>query len=159
MERPCFAFTSVNPEHCRAIITKASVRTPQILPDDKITFTTKALWDTGASRSVITPEIVSQLGLKPIGKGNSVHAGGESEVNIYLVDILLPNNVTVQNVMVSECAEQKGMFGLIVGMDIISMGDFSISGPAQRRTMSFTLPTNLTVDFVKIFNNMANNKT
>ncbi len=151
MERPYFAFTSKNPNNCRSIITKVSVG--RVSEGKEGMFETTALWDTGAESSVITPDVVRALDLKPLGRRNNIHAGGISEVNIYAVDILLPNKVKINNVLVSECAEQYGRFGLIVGMDIISMGDFSISGPTQARTVSFSIPSNLVVDFVQIFNN------
>lgn len=40
----------------------------------------KALWDTGATGSVITKNVVDKLGLIPTGFGKVYHANGESVV-------------------------------------------------------------------------------
>lgn len=39
---------------------------------------------------------------------------------------------------------------MIIGMDIISLGDFSISGQQQRRMVSFCLPSSVYVDYVQM---------
>ncbi len=42
-----------------------------------------ALWDTGATGSVISKDVVQELGLKSIGKEKVYHANGASIVNAY----------------------------------------------------------------------------
>lgn len=68
-------------------------------------------------------------------------------VNTYLVDIALPNRILLPGVRVSECAEQNGRFDMIIGMDIISLGDFAITGQGQRRMVSFCLPSISVIDY------------
>lgn len=102
---------------------------------------TKALWDTGATNSVITQELATKLGLKSIRQIDSHHAGGTTRVNVYLVNIYLPNNAIVGYVQVSECIETVGRFGILIGMDIIAMGDFAISNFGNRTTISFRVPS------------------
>jgi hypothetical protein len=102
---------------------------------------TSALWDTGATNSVITKDLATKLGLKPIREIDSHHAGGTTRVPVYLVNIFLPNGGTVMYVQVSECIETVGRFGILIGMDIISLGDFSISHFAGKTTFSFRIPS------------------
>lgn len=68
--------------------------------------TYQAIWDTGASGSVITKRVVQDLGLKPIGKIQSKGVHGEAKiVNAYLVNLRLPNTVGIVGLKVGECEE------------------------------------------------------
>ncbi|MBQ7985278.1 MAG: aspartyl protease family protein [Bacteroidales bacterium] len=145
-----YAFTSVNPTYNREIVTLAEVSKPS-KNNDLLQFTQyRALWDTGATNSVVTPKIVKELNLIPIGVTKTTHAGGHSEVNVFQISIRLPNNIIIPNVLVSECADQAGRFDLIVGMDIISLGDFAITGQGNQRMVSFCLPSMMMIDYVPI---------
>lgn len=123
-------------------------------PDNTAIFKTKALWDTGATNSVITAGTATTLALKPISKAKVFHAGGESMVNVYLINVYLPNNLIIPNVRVSECADNAGNFGVIIGMDIIS-GDFTITNVGDQTTFSFRLPSVSTIDYVKEANDLS----
>lgn len=111
-----------------------------------------ALWDTGATNSVITRDTALRLGLKPISKREVHHAGGTSWSNVYLVNIHLSDQLTIQTVQVTECADTGGQFGLIIGMDIITLGDLSISNTGGCTVMSFRIPSIERVDFVQSLN-------
>jgi len=121
---------------------------------------TGALWDTGATKSVITGATANSLGLVPSGSTRVVHAGGSSEQNTYLVNFYLPNNVLVAGVQVSECVDIAGSFGAIIGMDIIGMGDLAITNVDQQTCMTFRIPSVQCVDYVTEANevNLANAK-
>ncbi len=110
---------------------------------------TKALWDTGATKSVITKATVDQLHLTPTGTAIVNHAGGSSQTNTYLVNFLLPPNVRVVGVMVTECPQTSGDFGAIIGMDVICKGDFSITNCDNRTCMSFRIPSISRIDYVQ----------
>jgi hypothetical protein len=126
---------------------------PQIeSPDNFQHIEFNALWDTGATKSVITSSTAKQLGIIPSGLTKVNHAGGSSESNTYLINILLPNGVGIAGVQVSECPNSVGNFGVLIGMDIINRGDLSISNLNNRTCMSFRLPSYKTYDFVKEFN-------
>jgi hypothetical protein len=113
-------------------------RPPDPLPSQ---FETVALWDTGATNSVVTQATAAALGLVPVGNASVTHAGGSSQVNTYLVNFILPNSVGVAGVMVSECPDIAGNFGAIVGMDIISSGDLAITNVDGQTWMSFRYPS------------------
>ena len=104
------------------------------------------LWDTGASGTVISKLVVEKLGLKPIGKSKVFHANGESIVNVYAINLFLPNQVAFQFVKVTEGVLSG--FDLLIGMDIITTGDFSITNVGGNTTFSFRVPSVKEVDFV-----------
>lgn len=112
------------------------------------TYETMALWDTGATRSVITPATARVLGIAPTGMANVVHAGGQSEMPTYVVNFILPAKVLILGVSVTECHELVGGdFGVIVGMDIIAMGDLSITNLKNQTTMTFRIPSMVEHDY------------
>jgi Aspartyl protease len=111
---------------------------------------THALWDTGASRSVISKSLVTKLGLQPVGQTH-VHHGGDVGIGVsptYLVNYVLPNNVGVAGVLVTEFNPQHNEFEALVGMDIISQGDLSLTHVAGKTCMSFRMPSCREIDYV-----------
>ncbi len=105
------------------------------------------LWDTGATGTVISQECARKLNLKPIGKSKVFHANGESIVNVYAINLFLPNQVGFQFIKVTE-----GVLNgtdLLIGMDIISRGDFSVTNFAGKTTFSFRVPSTQRIDFVE----------
>jgi predicted aspartyl protease len=113
---------------------------------------TKALWDTGATGSAITQKAANELGLKPIRKALVHTAGGPISQNVYLVNIYLPNKVLINYVTVTECAAVEGKFDLLIGMDIITLGDFSITNVDSKTIVSFRYPSLKTIDYVNEIN-------
>lgn len=137
----------------REIITPIHITVPRDLQDDLIKgdnlFESKALWDTGANHCAITSDTASAVGLAPIGKTEIHHADGTAIVNIYLADLYLPNHVCIQAVQMTECKSIPGHFGLLIGMDVITLGDFCITNFQNKTTISYRIPSMHTVDYVK----------
>jgi predicted aspartyl protease len=104
------------------------------------------LWDTGATNSVISKNVIERLGLIPTGIGRVFHAGGESIVNTYVVNIYLPNNVGIHSLRVTEGILETDV---LIGMDIISYGDFSVCQSEGKTKFSFQIPSTHDFDFVK----------
>ncbi|MDR1021824.1 MAG: retroviral-like aspartic protease family protein [Prevotellaceae bacterium] len=142
----------------REIITNVAVSLPQGNSEKLENYhKTTALWDTGATNCVITPKTVAALGLSPISMREVSHAGGTSVENVYLIDILLPNGIKVGGIDVTECSEQAGNFGVIIGMDVITFGDFALTNVGGISVFSFRYPSTKTVDYVAEKRNL--NKT
>jgi hypothetical protein len=98
-----------------------------------------ALWDTGASLSSISQRLAARLGLSKIDRCRIAGFGGYHVANIDIVDVLLPNQVSIPNVRVAEFID-NGKFDVIVGMDIITLGDFSITNHGGLSVVSFRMP-------------------
>ena len=118
---------------------------PGVLPPQLKEYT--ALWDTGAMGSVIDRTVVQELGLKPTGNAKVYHANGESIVNTYSINIALPNGVTFPALRVTE--GQLNGTTVLIGMDIISQGDFAVTCKEGMTTFSFQIPSTHEFDFVK----------
>ena len=124
----------------------------------------KALWDTGASNTVITDAIVQKLNLIPIDKTTISTANGPRESDVYLVNVGLPNRVIIPSVLVTH-GDILGADALI-GMDIIHRGDFAVTNKFKRTMMTFHMPSIRDYDFTKQLkqakttrNNRANHPT
>lgn len=111
--------------------------------------TVPALWDTGATCSCISMDVVKSLGLIATGFMGMSTPSGQNIVNTYLVAVLLPNDVPISDLMV--CDSQIGAqgIGMLVGMDIISQGDFLVSNYKGKTVFSFRMPSDATMDFVR----------
>ena len=107
-----------------------------------------AVWDTGATGSCISNRIVRDLNLLPIGKTTIGTANGVIDVNRYLIDIGLPNGVTIKNNLVV-CSD-FGDDDVIIGMDIITKGDFSITNVNNKTTFSFRIPSIKKIDYTEL---------
>lgn len=106
-----------------------------------------AIWDTGATNSVITKKVVQECGLKPISMVQVNHAGGTTVQPVYLVNIYLPNKVVFYHVRATE-GDIKGS-DVLVGMDIINKGDFVVTNKDGETVFSFRCPSIERIDFVK----------
>jgi hypothetical protein len=106
----------------------------------------KALWDTGATRSSVSPSVVSALGLVPVGAVEVHHGGGCETCATHLVNFRLPNGVGIVGLMVTELPLHG--FDVLVGMDVITLGDMSITHAGGKSRMSFRTPSIGGSDFV-----------
>lgn len=120
-----------------------------LIPNTKTQVNSNAIWDTGATSSVITDKIVKQLGLIPTGMSVVSTANGTVNQPTYIVDIQLPNNVTIKDVTVTGVAALSGNCDVLIGMDIINVGDLSITNYNGVTCMSFRIPSLHEIDYVK----------
>ena len=107
-----------------------------------------AIWDTGATNSVITQKVVQECGLNPISIAKVNTAGGETLSNVYLTSIRLPNKVLIPQIRVTE-GTIVGDAEVLIGMDIINMGDFAVTNKEGKTNFTFRMPSVECIDFVK----------
>ena len=112
-----------------------------------------AIWDTGATNTAISNRVVRECNLIPTGVATSNTANGQATVNTYMIDLVLPNNVTIKRVIASEFTAVEGS-DLLIGMDVITLGDFSISNYNGKTTFSFRIPSTSETDYVKLLKSM-----
>lgn len=110
--------------------------------------TFRAIWDTGATGSVVTQRVVQACGLKPIGFTRVSTAGGMRDSSKYVANIMLPNRVGFPMLTVTE-GELTGGVDVLIGMDIITQGDFAITHRSGLTVFTFRYPSLAEFDFVK----------
>ena len=107
----------------------------------------RAIWDTGAEATVVTERVVSQCGLKPTGMRQIVTASGVQDAETYNVSLLLPNKVSVKGLRVSKVRKLSEGTDVLIGMDIIGLGDFAVSARDGETVFTFRIPSIERIDF------------
>jgi predicted aspartyl protease len=118
----------------------------------------QALYDTGATHSAISPQVVADLNLASIGAKTVGVGGGALTTTSHLVNIGLPNQVMFGMIPVSKMVLLGGIDALI-GMDILGTGDFAVTHHDDKTTFSFCVPSRREIDFVGEINQQMNQKS
>jgi hypothetical protein len=136
---PYAAFSFQYPHPIKYLVTDVTVygvSTDLVL--NKITV--RALWDTGASHSLITPELSKKLGLVPVDTAHVTGVNSTGTASIALITIELPNGITLSQKRVAVCTLTKDI-DVLIGLDILLMGDLSICNADNNALFSFVMPS------------------
>ena len=102
------------------------------------------LVDTGADITCVSPGIADGLGINPISKKKIQGATGISELNVYLIDLLLPfgdplhspsipiQTLVMESIQIVEFQSSNSAYQGLLGRDILSRGLLSIEGWENR---------------------------
>ena len=145
-EQKVHALTNFNQGLAKTIVTPVEIT--NVFTSQKIS--TKGIWDTGATDSVVTKSTATALGLFPVRRTMVRGVHGNKEVNVYYVNITLNNKNITLNAQVTECDElsNDSSVGMLIGMNIITLGDFAITNYQRNTTMTFRVPSIQKIDFV-----------
>jgi len=152
---PTFGFTTKAQGIVRELANQVFVSeayNPAAGPPEPVKQSYIAIWDTGATNTVISRKVVQELNLQAsgriqvqaVGAGDKVH---EYETDTYLVNLFLPNNVLIIGIRVSEGTIGGG--DVLIGMDVITHGDFAITNYNGQTWWTFRVPSNEPIDFVQ----------
>lgn len=108
-----------------------------------------AKWDTGATTSCVTQKVIDKLDLKPVGEMTVTTSNHTSVAKTYLIDIILPSNYKCEQIVVIGGQINNAIHDMLIGMDIISRGDFAVSNFNGRTTFTFRIPSKGVIDFTK----------
>jgi len=106
-----------------------------------------AIWDTGATGTVINQKVINECGLKPIGIAEVSTANKKRLSSVYLISIFLPNRVSFPQLRVTEGTISEA--DVLIGMDIMTRGDFAVTNSDGRTTFSYRRPSAERIDFVE----------
>lgn len=112
---------------------------PQVIQCD-------AIWDTGATNSCITQEVIDACGLSPTGIAQVTGVGGTTTEETFLINLHLPSGVAFGGLRVTR-GKFVGGAAILVGMDVINQGDFSVTNHGGTTKFSFRLPSQKHIDF------------
>ncbi|MBF8267641.1 MAG: hypothetical protein HW388_1149 [Dehalococcoidia bacterium] len=105
-----------------------------------------AVWDTGATNSVITQTVVDECQLQPTGIVEVHTPQGHHTTETFLVGLFLPNFVYIPSLIVSK-GILSGAPEILVGMDVIGRGDFAVTNLNDQTVFSFRTPSVERIDF------------
>ena len=150
MPIPRFAFTTKCNKRVNVLDNEVGISEPCDLKTTKphpdvVQF--KAIWDTGASCSCISQNVLESLNLPEIDRVTNNTANGSRKAGVYLVNIYLPNKVVFQGVRVIDAKLLDT--DILIGMDIINQGDFAITHKKGNTWMTFQIPSSHNIDFVE----------
>lgn len=120
----------------------------QVVYKDNTFNTSLALWDTGATGTCVSENVVNTLNLKPVSYTKIQTPSGEDVRPLYLVDVVLRNNVRITDLKVIGTEIGKQGIDLLIGMDIIGMGDFAVSNSEGKTVFTYRIPSQATTDYV-----------
>ena len=100
---------------------------------------TFAVWDTGATHSVLSPKIVQELGLFPIDTCivRGINHDQISDIVIASISLTSELFLTGRRFSVNNIPGAD----VLLGMDIITMGDFVINNADGQTLFSFVIPS------------------
>ena len=101
-----------------------------------------ALIDSGATHSGVHIEILNRLGIKHSDVANLLTptSGTTTRVKRYRVKLsvmLSPSPFSIDPLVVTAMAWDDSRFQVIVGIDVLKLGKFSIDGPGQSFSLEF----------------------
>jgi len=141
------SFTAEWQEIAQALITDIGVSLPH-QQNSTNTLPFKGLWDTGATTCAITSMVAKAIGARPVSKIIVKGVHGPQPCNQYLINIYLPNHIRIDSIPAMELFDND-QFDALIGMNVISLGDFSISNLDGKTSFTFRMPSCQKPDFVK----------
>ncbi len=137
---PHSAFRIEYPGITRELLSRVGVRLARSAGGGDRFTDCQAIWDTGATGSVITAALAQRMNLVPTGKTTIHGVNSTSEVDTYFVDISLPNRLFVPDILVSQGSFFGDKIDVLIGMNIIQLGDLAIANGMGRTFFSFAIP-------------------
>ena len=98
----------------------------------------RAMWDTGSNATILSTKLISELRPDHFGQGGMMGIGGQSEGDTYLIHVSLPTGDIITYLEVYEA--NLGDYDAIIGMDIITRGNFHLDCDHGETLFSFELP-------------------
>ena len=119
----------------------------------------QAIWDTGATGTCISERAAKVLDLKPIGFTVVNTASGQKNTSQFLVDLVFPNGVRIKDIRATEFSGTSDI-DFLIGMDVICVGDFSITNANRSTVFSYRTPSDWWhIDYVAVAKSTKSGKT
>jgi predicted aspartyl protease len=117
------------------------------VPHGNTHYSCRALWDTGATNTMISRNVVEILGLKPISFATVIGFHGEEVRLTYEVSLVLGKSLAIPMIIVLGAETLTQEHEALIGMDIISKLDFAITNLNGNTTHSIRFPSVAEIDF------------
>ena len=103
------------------------------------TVSATALVDTGAYTTVLSPDIVAALGLKPVGAINMITPTSTAPVRCdqFNVNVHFSSEVVVENILAAQAPLIDHGFQCLIGRDVLQKGMLVYIGNQNQFTLTF----------------------
>lgn len=140
-------FTIRHKKLVRQVLTPVRVVNPVTMEEEE----TLALWDTGSTSTCISNTIAYKLRMRKKAEMISLGVHGDNLVGVYSAEIKIGKNISIP-IDVTNFGNMSNEIGVIIGMDIITMGDFALSNADGHTVMTFRIPSQGEINFVQEYN-------
>jgi hypothetical protein len=98
-----------------------------------------ALVDTGAQMTVLSPTVIAQLGVKPVGAVPMITptTAGPVQCDEFHVNVYFSPTVVVENVLAAQAPLIGHGFQCLIGRDVLQKGVLVYSGNRNQFTLTF----------------------
>ena len=96
-----------------------------------------ALWDTGSSQSCISRRMAEKMGLKEVDTRINIIPNGNIEAKVYRLDVVIADELIFNDLKVVEYPLERHDVDFLIGMDIISQGEFTIRNSGGKTQLLF----------------------
>ena len=129
-------------EIVEAVITECYVVMPEGIVDEngdrRYCKLENAVWDTGATNSIISRDVVDALGLKPTGRSSISSFAGIVDTDVYTIDLCFENGYRIEGVEVM-CGDYID-YDMLIGIDVVNQGEIFVSTFGGKTTFYFRMP-------------------
>ncbi|MDR0294113.1 MAG: retroviral-like aspartic protease family protein [Oscillospiraceae bacterium] len=129
------------------LISKVGIMPHILQKDTLVSANWDAVWDTGATGTTISYRLAETLNLVAVSKMKAHTPSGSYMANGYYIDIYLPNGVKIEKTLAMEANLLD--FDVLIGMDIIGLGDFAVSNYRGKTCFTYRIPSMARFDFTK----------
>lgn len=109
----------------------------------------QGLIDTWATNCVISSRMASELNLIQSWLVKTYHAWGVSDCKQYTVKLELPDSYITNTLLVTEWPIDLQGFDVLIGMDVITEGDFTMTKKDGWLLISFITPSQWAINLVE----------
>jgi len=97
-----------------------------IVLNDKY-YPVNAIWDTGTAKTTISTFVVEKLNLTEIGKKKLGGIDTIVDASIHKIDFAISDSIIFKDIEIVSSNFQSQYIDVLIGMDIITQGDFHIT--------------------------------
>ena len=102
------------------------------------------IWDTGATNTVFDASLIQELGLVEVDTTQVITSNGRRTAKVYLANVYLPENMAIDGIQIIDgevLGRPNRRRNVLIGMDIISRGDFIVSNYQNQMKFTFRMPS------------------
>lgn len=116
----------------------------------------RCCFDTGANHTTMSSNLAYDLGILPDRQSAKIATPlSAGKLAKYHVDICLPGDIVLVDWIIGgiphiDSVQNNPVIDLLIGMDIIGLGDFALTHRNGKSLLSFRIPHSIPIDFQKL---------